>query len=97
MTVFVDSLMDYGWKLRGHSVKNCHMFTDDVDLTELHEMALKIGMKRQWFQDKKTAPHYDLTESRRMLAVNFGAIELDRKDSVEIWKLRREKLSKFKP
>ena len=27
MTVYVDVLMNHGWKLRGHPTKNCHMFT----------------------------------------------------------------------
>ncbi|UDY80490.1 hypothetical protein [Shigella phage CT01] len=43
MTVYVDVLMNHGWKLRGHPTKNCHMFTDG-DIEELHEMAEAIGM-----------------------------------------------------
>lgn len=50
------------------------MFADSVD--ELHEFADKIGMRRQWFQDKKL-PHYDLTAKRRELALSMGAIEVD--------------------
>ena len=47
---------------------------------ELHEMALKIGMKLEWFQCKPRAPwqnHYDVTKSKRALAVKSGAIETD--------------------
>lgn len=95
MTIYVDALTDWGWKLRGHKVKSCHMFTDTVDLTELHETAKNIGMKREWFQEHKVAPHYDLTTSRRELAVSLGAIELGRKESSAIWKQRREKLVKI--
>lgn len=92
MAVYVDPLGDFGWKLRGYAVQNCHMFCDEADLTELHEMALRIGMKRQWFQDHRRAPHYDLTPSRRARAVAYGAIEVDRKTAVLLWNKRRDLL-----
>lgn len=38
-------------------------------------MATRIGLKREWFQDHKSMPHYDLVESRRVAAVQFGATE----------------------
>lgn len=69
----------------------CHMIADAIE--ELHEMALAIGLKREYFQDK-LLPHYDLTPSRRKLAIEKGAIELDNKDFVsrvqEARKKRRE-------
>lgn len=85
MTVYVDPLMNHGWKLRGHRQKNCHMFSDNKDLTELHDMAYNIGMKRSWFQDKRV-PHYDLTPKRREKALQLGAVELSRKEAVKIWR-----------
>lgn len=91
MAIYVDSLEDWGWVMRGHHVKSCHMFTDELDLTALHKMAEDIGMKLKWFQDKtRTAPHYDLVASRRELAISLGAIETNRRESSEIWKARRE-------
>jgi hypothetical protein len=89
MPVYVDELMDFGWKLRGRPVQNCHLFTDELDLTALHAVAQAIGMKRSWFQDKPAAPHYDLTPSRRAAAIENGAIPLSRADSVAVWKARR--------
>lgn len=89
MTVYVDRLRNWGWTLRGHATMNCHMFTDQIDLTELHQMAQDIGMKRAWFQDKPSLPHYDLTASRRELAVEQGAIELDDYHAVAVWRARR--------
>jgi len=78
MAVYVDSLIDYGWKLG----PSCHMTADTLE--ELHEMADKIGMKRSWFQkSKKDVPHYDLVASRRKLAVKYGAIELTRNEAAE--------------
>ncbi|AHY25349.1 hypothetical protein PS2_103 [Serratia phage PS2] len=82
--IYVDVLMDHGWKMRGHRVKNCHMFCDG-DLEELHLFAESIGMKRSWFQNKRV-PHYDLREVRRNDAVLKGAKELTRKEAVAIWK-----------
>lgn len=89
MTVYVDPLEAWGWKLRGRDVKSCHMFTDTLELDELHRVALVIGMRLSWFQDKKTAPHYDLTPSRRAAAIAAGAVEVDRHAAVAIWRARR--------
>jgi hypothetical protein len=54
------------------------MYADTLD--ELHEMAAKIGMKREWFQDDQRLPHYDLTVSRRIKAVQAGAVEVGWRD-----------------
>ena len=76
ISIFVDRLMNHGWKLRGHSVSNCHLWTDG-DTEELHLFAEKIGLKRKWFQISRSGiEHYDLTESRRKKAIEFGAIEI---------------------
>lgn len=89
--MYVDPLQDFGWVLRGHRVHNCHLFTDSLDLDELHRVAACAGMQRRWFQSgSRVAPHYDLTESRRALAVMAGAIEVGRREAVAIWRLRRE-------
>ena len=51
----------------------CHMWSEDLDA--LHAMAAKIGLKREWFQDKGRFPHYDLTPNKRAAAVRAGARE----------------------
>lgn len=89
MTVYVDDLANWGWRLRGREVASCHLFTDSLDLEELHALAARIGMKRAWFQDHPRAPHYDLTPSRRADAVAHGAVEADRERAVSIWRARR--------
>lgn len=86
MTVYVDDLVPHvdirgmtsnpGW---ARTILWCHMaigINDDIE--ELHEMAGKIGLKREWFQDHELHPHYDLRASKRKLAVQNGAIEVDR-------------------
>lgn len=59
----------------------CHMMADTIG--ELHAMADRIGLQRRWFQPRST-PHYDLSVSRRALAVRAGALEIDRRKVVEI-------------
>lgn len=90
MAIYVDSLESWGWVLRGRQVRSCHMFTDAVDLEQLHLFAERIGMRRAWFQDHRIAPHYDLTPSRRAAAVLHGAIAVGRRDASNIWRTRRE-------
>jgi len=48
----------------------CHMLADTVD--ELHAMADKIGLKREWYQPK-SIPHYDVCQAKRRLAIKNGA------------------------
>lgn len=71
MTVFVDEFPYKGW---GKWNGGAHMTGTDID--ELHEMAAKIGLKREWFQDS-TFPHYDLTNSKRKLALTEGCTEIE--------------------
>ena len=54
----------------------CHMIADTP--SELHQMAADIGMKQRWYQPL-SFPHYDVSLSRRKLAVEQGAIECDRR------------------
>lgn len=85
MTVYVDALLNHGWRMRGHVVKSCHMIADTLE--ELHAMARAIGMRREWFQDPEkmqtSIPHYDLTAARRANAIKNGAVELNRADFVK--------------
>lgn len=71
MAVYVDPLINYGWKLG----PSCHMTADTLE--ELHIMAALIGMKASWFQNKPgSLPHYDLVKSRRTKAIQLGAIKI---------------------
>ena len=83
MTIYVDPLMGHGLKLHGHTVDNCHLFSD-TDVDELHAFAERIGMERTWFHDMRI-PHYDLTQAPRRLAVYCGAIEVDLRQAVNLW------------
>jgi hypothetical protein len=59
----------------------CHMIADTVE--ELHSMADAIGMRRAWFQPK-SFPHYDVSLSRRKLAVERGARCLTQRELVSV-------------
>lgn len=71
MSVYVDPLVDWGWRLG----PSCHLIADTLE--ELHEFAARLGLRRSWFQPHST-PHYDLTASKRAAAVALGAVELAR-------------------
>lgn len=60
----------------------CHMLADTLE--ELHKMADTIGINRKWFQSKASTPHYDICKSKRIIAINHGAIEVSRKEVVSI-------------
>lgn len=61
----------------------CHMMSKDLEA--LHAMAARIGVRRQWFQNKPGGvPHYDICKSKRVLAVKFGAVETDRNGIAEV-------------
>lgn len=81
MTVYVDPLTSWGMIYRGKQVKTCHMATDG-DVSELHEMAEKLGM-RKYFQDKPGFPHYDLMQGKRIEAVKLGAVEVGFREFLE--------------
>jgi len=69
MAVYVDKAQN----LFGRMIM-CHMLADT--LPELHEMADKLGFKREWFQPR-SSPYYDLSKLDRKRAIEMGAIEID--------------------
>lgn len=44
-----------------------HMIADTE--AELHAMAKRIGVARKWYQ----GDHYDITQTKKVLAVKYGA------------------------
>lgn len=83
MTIIIDPIKDNKskWTRLPKTTHFCHMATDDhtlKGLEELHVFAERLGLKRTWFQDMiKRHPHYDLTPTRRAIAVKLGAEEVD--------------------
>ncbi len=68
-----------------------HLISDE-SITELHKFAAKIGMKREWFQDKPRYPHYDMTVSwRARRAIQAGAqLVTEREIVFGLRRLRRQ-------
>lgn len=66
------------------------MYADSLE--ELHAMAIAIGMRRAWFQDKPSMPHYDLVPARRQKAVRLGAVQHTKREMVAFMQHRRAKL-----
>lgn len=51
----------------------CHMIADTSD--ELREMARRIGVSERWIQKEgTTGEHFDISLSKRALAISAGAI-----------------------
>lgn len=80
MSVYVDEPVEYAKEVSGYvgraraKPRWCHMIADTED--ELHEMARRLGLRREWFQADPTGrghAHYDLVPSKRTLAIRFGA------------------------
>lgn len=74
MAVYVDNMRaSYRPAHRpGRTYVMSHMIADTA--LELHAMADRIGVARRWYQ----GDHYDVTQSKRRLAIRAGAIELSR-------------------
>ena len=84
MSVYVDELIRWPQPAKpgaeryfGSGKPSCHMTADSLE--ELHAMADRIGLRRSWCQYRARLEHthYDLTPSKRALAVRFGAMEKD--------------------
>lgn len=75
MTIYVDKpIHAFGRMMM------CHMI--GTSLEELHEMAERIGLKREWFQaapEMAVLPHYDICKAKRAQAIASGAVEIDRR------------------
>lgn len=63
----------------------CHMIADTSE--ELLSMADKIGVQRRWIQKAGTKlEHFDISISKRKIAIELGAIEKTTKELLTIMK-----------
>jgi Protein of unknown function (DUF4031) len=74
--IYVDDLKrtmpDRGQEGRFKFQSYCHLFADDLE--NLHAFAELIGLKRSYFKDIASHPHYILTERMRRKARELGAL-----------------------
>ena len=89
MSVYVDELMNCLQSRKWPYRKSCHLVADSIK--ELAAFSVLMGLKKEWFQNNPTLPHFDLTEGMRRKAVSLGAIEIDRQQMVEIIRKNRTK------
>lgn len=76
MAVYVDTARNpYGRMLMSH------MLADTPE--ELHAMADAISVNRKWFQPL-SSPHYDICQEKRKLAIEAGAVVVERRQVVAI-------------
>jgi len=75
--VYVDDM-----KARYGRMTMCHMGADTE--AELHEMAMRIGVRRRWYQ----GDHYDICMKMRARAVIRGAKEVTQREFVQIVRRR---------
>lgn len=75
MAVYVDAAI-HRWRDKLW----CHLIADDE--VELHDFALRLGLKREWYQTESSLCHYDIAKETRERAVAMGAVELSRKTMV---------------
>ena len=81
MSVYVDNVFIPFGRMR-----MCHMIADTSQ--ELHAMAVLLGLRREWFQDKNY-PHYDVSKFKRAEAIRHGAIELSVRELIALAKEKK--------
>ena len=85
MTVYVDNeCIEWRGQLW------CHLVAESLD--ELHRFAARLGLRRDWFQDKASYPHYDVTTTIRQRALRLGALPGSKKQIIASAKLLRAEL-----
>ncbi len=89
MTVYVDDSAIPA-TVGAHSSRWCHLFADTR--AELHDFADVLGLRRDWFQDAPTTWHYDVTEGKRMRAIQLGARAVTWREGAEIIRERLARL-----
>jgi len=83
MTVYVDDM-----EARYGRLIMCHMIADSTE--ELFAMADRIGVSRRWIQKPGTyREHFDVSKSKRRLAVAAGAEEVTMRQLAEIIRGRK--------
>lgn len=59
--------------------------SSDLSLKELHVFAYNMGLKREWFQEHKKYPHYDLTTKNALKrAIDKGAKKIHGREFLKI-------------
>lgn len=91
MTVYVDDVFIRADVPNGAKTVHgvwCHMTADST--SELNEMAERIGLRKSWIQHAGTwKEHYDLTRTKRALAIRYGAVQVSGREHMRNFLLPR--------
>lgn len=88
MAVYVGKSFPTGGSCRWPYKKTAHLFADTVE--ELQSFAVnKLYLKLEWYQAKST-PHFDLTTTKRLLAIKQGAIPFKNLHEEGRWTLEKK-------
>jgi hypothetical protein len=107
MTVYVDDACIQATVLNGsrrYSSQWSHLIADTEQ--ELHEFAVRLGLRRAWFQVAKPLGrrpvdptsvraqmwHYDLTAPKRARAIRLGAESITTRQTMQIIRARHARL-----
>lgn len=79
--ILVDGVTEYETALR---YKKWSHMVSDTSAEELHAFAARLGLKREWSQErpKSSAHHYDIVPSKRALALRLGAVAVTSRELV---------------
>ncbi len=91
--VYVDNFYEATGRNFGR-MKMSHMIADSTQ--ELLEMCDKIGVQRKWIQDAGTPrEHFDIALSKRKLAIQFGAKEINMRELAKMTSERNAPPAKY--
>lgn len=89
--IYVDEPRGYPLDMRRRGAKRyaiwSHLWTEPGNEAALHAFAARLGLRREWFQDKPGFPHYDITEGKVRRAHKIGALRLALRHWLE-WRRR---------
>lgn len=89
MTVYVDDMLRKA-TVRGMTRRWSHLMADDP--AELRAFASAIGLKLTWVQRPGTyREHFDVTESVRLRAIQYGAVSVRFEDTPALHRIFRER------
>lgn len=78
MRVFIDKPRRYP----GARGQWSHLWGSRDSIELLHAIAKRIGLKREWFQNRPYFPHYDIrSATKRARAIKLGAVPM----SIRMW------------
>lgn len=80
--ILVDGVTEH--EAPGLRYKRWSHMVSDVGADELHAFAARLGLKREWSQErpKASAHHYDIVPAKRALAIKLGAVAVTGRELV---------------